>query len=65
MQEINLEQFEMTNESMSKVLGGAVSTNGIYISQTDEWCETDSGEPGSHSVKVSNCHQLNEDGTWD
>jgi hypothetical protein len=65
MQEINLDQFEMTNESMSKVLGGQqCTTNGVYNATQDKWCVRDSGIPGDGALNFSNCHALNDDGTW-
>lgn len=69
MNEINLEQFEMTNESMDKVLGGqqSVATGGLYISEADKWCERDSGTPGpmgTNHIHVYNCHALNDDGSY-
>ena len=66
MQEISLEQFEMTNESMSKVLGGkeSYSTPGVYNATQDKWCESDSGVPGEGQLQFADCHRLDSNGNY-
>lgn len=66
MNEINLEQFEMTNESMDKVLGGLnpVATGGHMFDWGHQyvWCESDIGDSDTNSIYGGYiCHGLSKD----
>lgn len=64
MTTLNFEEFELSNESLSKVTGGQqlVKTGGRMYENGAVWCESDMGSPGDQSYGGQDCCWLKANG---
>ena len=65
MKTLNFEEFELNNESLSKVTGGVqqlVITGGRMYESGGVWCESDMGNPADQSYGGMDCCYLKANG---